>query len=80
MATPTEPRSAFGPNAGEARAPVVFVVDDEAPNRILMERAMRGQGYDLRIFSDGVEALEAIEQGAQPDVLISDIVMPRLNG
>ncbi len=65
---------------GKERTPLVFVVDDEKPNRILMERAVRDQGYNLDVFADGVEAVEAIEAGASPDLVISDIVMPRLNG
>jgi putative two-component system response regulator len=75
----TDAAHAFA-DPGRARTFLVFVVDDEKPNRILMERAVRDQGYEIGVFADGVEAVEAIERGENPDLVISDIVMPRLNG
>ncbi len=59
---------------------ILFVEDDEA----LCESAaamLRLQGYTVQVASDGLEALQVLEDGAtQPDLIVSDIAMPRLNG
>lgn len=76
--TDSAPASPFAPDS--TRPAVVFVVDDEAPNRILVERTIREEGYDLRLFTDGAEVVDAIESGERPDIVVSDIVMPNLDG
>jgi twitching motility two-component system response regulator PilH len=40
---------------------------------------LKGSGLNVRVASDGVEALELI-QGHRPDLVVLDIVMPRMNG
>jgi twitching motility two-component system response regulator PilH len=40
---------------------------------------LKGSGLSVSIATDGVEALEHIE-GHRPDLVILDIVMPRMNG
>lgn len=57
----------------------VLVVDDLEANGRLMERLLSRDGYSLRIARDGQEALNAIEE-EQPDVILMDVLMPRLDG
>jgi len=59
--------------------PRILVVDDEAANRLLVRRALESLGYDVDEAEDGVAALASIE-GAQPDLILLDLVMPRLDG
>jgi twitching motility two-component system response regulator PilH len=40
---------------------------------------LRGVGLDVTVASDGMEALEQI-QSQRPDMVVIDIVMPRMNG
>jgi len=40
---------------------------------------LRGSGLDVTIATDGVEAIEQIENHC-PDLVVLDIVMPRMNG
>jgi DNA-binding NtrC family response regulator len=59
----------------------VLVVDDEAAVRRFTIRVLEREGYAVVEARDGVEALELIKQGETVvEVVVSDIVMPRLNG
>lgn len=61
--------------------PVVVVVEDNADDRDLMEVALEQllPGADVRSFDHPIPALVAIGQEV-PDVLISDVVMPHMDG
>jgi len=68
-------------SVGTSSAAMVFLVDDEENNLVLFRRSLRTYGYDLRCFSNGRDALMAIESGeAMPDIIVSDVMMPQLNG
>src|SRR5258705_11708773 len=57
----------------------VLVVDDNPDKLSLIETALRVAGYNVRTAVDGQDALEAIE-AYQPDLVITDVMMPRMNG
>ncbi|HEX7356023.1 MAG TPA: response regulator transcription factor [Mycobacteriales bacterium] len=57
----------------------VLVVDDEPAVRESLERSLRFEGYDVSLASDGEKALAAVAE-APPDVVILDVLMPRLDG
>jgi two-component system response regulator MprA len=57
----------------------ILVVDDEAAVRDSLSRTLRFQGYDVSVAEDGVAGLEAIRQ-QEPDAVILDVMMPRLDG
>ncbi|MDE3095581.1 MAG: response regulator [Chloroflexota bacterium] len=59
--------------------PSILVVDDQRANRELLEAQLASGGYEIRQAADGVEALESVEH-AEPDLILLDIEMPRLNG
>lgn len=57
----------------------ILVVDDEQPIRTLIERAVKAAGLDCLTAGDGLEALEILKK--EPvDIVITDVVMPRMNG
>lgn len=58
----------------------VLVVDDEGAVRRFAVRVLEREGYSVLEARDGAEALDLIQQGQVVDVVVSDIVMPRLNG
>jgi DNA-binding NtrC family response regulator len=73
----------FSPSAeGRAGSVVsVLVVDDEAAVRRFACRVLEQAGYAVFEAIDGVEALELIQgQTVALEVVVSDIVMPRMNG
>jgi twitching motility two-component system response regulator PilH len=57
----------------------VLVVEDSMTQRAMITELLKGSGLNVTIASDGVEALEKIE-GHSPDLVVLDIVMPRMNG
>jgi two-component system cell cycle sensor histidine kinase/response regulator CckA len=72
------PRSA--PEA-RAKAHTILLVEDEATVRRLAARSLRSDGYEVIEVQNGEQALErALELGDEIDLLLSDVVMPRLSG
>ncbi|MEM6252970.1 MAG: response regulator [Cyanobacteria bacterium P01_D01_bin.156] len=57
----------------------VLVVEDSIAQREMIIDLLQGNGLDVTTASDGVEALAHI-QGTLPDLVVLDIVMPRMNG
>jgi diguanylate cyclase (GGDEF)-like protein len=57
----------------------VLVVDDDPDKRLLLEVALSTAGYEVRTANDGEEGLAAVGS-FQPDLIVSDIMMPRMNG
>jgi two-component system chemotaxis response regulator CheY len=47
--------------------------------RMLLRAALTDLGYDIVEAEDGIDALEQLE-GTEPDLMITDINMPRLDG
>ncbi len=60
-------------------APSILVVDDSMTTRTLEKAILEARGYRVRVAVDGVEALMRLRQ-EQPDLVIADVEMPRLNG
>ncbi|WP_398288870.1 response regulator [Sphingomonas nostoxanthinifaciens] len=58
----------------------ILLVEDEAMVRAVAERALTRQGYTVLTATNGEEALELLENGDAPDLLISDVVMPTMDG
>ncbi len=59
--------------------PRVLVVDDDRAVRESLRRSLEFNGYDVSMASDGAEALAGIATAA-PDVVVMDVMMPRLDG
>ena len=57
----------------------VLVVEDSVAQREMIIDLLKGNGLKVTVASDGVEALDYI-QGDLPDLVVLDIVMPRMNG
>ena len=60
-------------------APRVLVVDDEAMLADLLSQALRHEGWETATAKDGLDAL-AKATSFQPDVVILDVQMPRMDG
>jgi len=57
----------------------VLVVDDDPDKSSLLELALGMEGYDVRTATNGLEALALVES-YQPDLIITDVMMPEMNG
>lgn len=59
--------------------PQVLVVDDEPALVTALERALRLDGHDVAVATDGEEALDRLARTA-PDLVVLDVMMPRMDG
>lgn len=59
--------------------PTVFVVDDEPVISKTLGMILNQSGYSALAFDDAQNALAAVSTSA-PDFLITDVIMPRMNG
>ena len=57
----------------------VLIVEDIENSRVLLEDILLSAGYEVIAAADGLEALQKIKQ-TQPDLIISDILMPEMDG
>ncbi len=57
----------------------ILLVDDIKEFRALLKIILSGN-YEVITAEDGEEALRFIEDGLTPDVLVTDLVMPRMDG
>ena len=62
-----------------AKALDVWIVDDDASIRWVLERALKQAGLETRAFEQADAALAALRE-ATPDVLVTDIRMPGRSG
>ena len=58
----------------------ILVADDDRVVRRIVVTKLSGLGYDVTDVEDGQEALELLEGGQVPNLLITDSLMPRMNG
>jgi hypothetical protein len=73
--------TAFGvtPVGGDGKQARVLIADDNADMREYLTSLLRNSGYDVSDVDDGRRALEAIRSQV-PDLVISDVMMPGLDG
>ena len=57
----------------------VLVIDDDAQIRRVVELKLRNRGYEVLMAMNGQEGLSLIKS-QQPDAVVTDIVMPKLDG
>ncbi len=59
--------------------PHILVVDDEPQITRVLRTSLNAQGYEIRVANDGETALEIVKDFA-PDLVITDLAMPNMNG
>jgi len=74
---PAEPK----PRADLTGQGTILLVEDEEGLRSLNARGLRSRGYSVIEASNGVEAMEALEErNGAVDLVVSDVVMPEMDG
>ena len=58
----------------------IFVVEDDADLNRFVSSSLRNAGYDVLSCFDGVDALSKMEEEKKCDLLLTDIMMPKMNG
>jgi CheY-like chemotaxis protein len=58
----------------------VLIVDDDLRNIFSLTSALESKGISVKIAKDGIEALEALDKNKDVDLVLMDIMMPRMDG
>ncbi|NEP01701.1 MAG: response regulator [Symploca sp. SIO2E9] len=58
----------------------ILIVDDEPINLQVLANHLSLENYAITQASNGIEALTMIEKGFQPDLILLDVMMPRMTG
>ena len=58
----------------------ILVVEDDEETLHGVSDALREQGYDVFLASNGHDALKQLRAGLRPSVILLDLMMPPLNG
>jgi two-component system chemotaxis response regulator CheY len=59
---------------------LALVVDDSRAMRSILTRLLGGLGFDVAQAGDGAEALQVLDAGSRPDVILVDWNMPVMDG
>jgi two-component system, cell cycle response regulator DivK len=57
----------------------ILIVEDNLPNRKLIEAVLRPRGYNLLVATNGIEAIEMASR-EKPDLILMDLQLPMMSG
>jgi excisionase family DNA binding protein len=69
-----------GPGGAPTGGPMILIVDDDDRLREYVKANLEMEGYTVREASNAEEGLEALEQGPPPDLILLDVMMPKIDG
>jgi chemosensory pili system protein ChpA (sensor histidine kinase/response regulator) len=78
-AKPTMRQDSIAVQSEQIALPQILIVDDSLSVRKSLTQLMQDAGLQARVAHDGVEALEIMRK-YKPDLLLTDLEMPRMNG
>ena len=58
----------------------IFLVDDSLTMLMSLKNTLEISGFKVETASDGVQAMDKIKTGFKPDLMITDINMPKMDG
>jgi two-component system chemotaxis response regulator CheY len=58
----------------------IFVIDDSATMLMSVKQTLEMSGFKVDTAKDGLEGLTKLKAGLKPDLIITDINMPNMNG
>lgn len=68
-----------GPNDALQEKPVILVVDDNMDARLFLQRSLDDE-YDVLVAANGKEALAILEENDKVGIVVSDVMMPVMDG
>jgi signal transduction histidine kinase len=76
---PFEPATPFPRSLAHSDGKRIVLADDNADMRDYVSQLLESQGYTVEAVADGEAALESASK-APPDLILTDVMMPKLNG
>lgn len=58
----------------------ILVIDDDLAIRVLLQAVLRRMKFDVELAEDGAVGLEKVQQNGGFDLILLDLMMPRING
>ena len=58
----------------------ILVVDDDEDIREVMQELLAGEGFEVDVARDGIDALAKLEVETAPPLILLDMMMPRMDG
>src|SRR5436190_9727055 len=58
----------------------ILVIDDDLAIRVLLQAVLRRMKFDVELAEDGAVGLEKVRKNGKFDLILLDLMMPRLNG
>jgi DNA-binding NtrC family response regulator len=58
----------------------ILVIDDDLAIRVLLQAVLKRMKFEVALAEDGAAGLDALERDAAYDLVLLDLMMPRLNG
>ena len=58
----------------------ILIVEDDVFLSDMYQTKFIESGYDVKVAQDGQQGLSMLEEGLRPDIVLLDIVMPRMDG
>lgn len=58
----------------------ILVIDDDLAIRVLLQAVLKRLKFDVELAEDGANGLEILERGSAYDLILLDLMMPRLSG
>ncbi len=77
---PSKVPAAFAGGRPQANAFRVLIVDDLPQNRLILSKILARVGYEVETANNGREALNRVVCQPRPDLIISDVEMPVMDG
>lgn len=63
----------------QIKKPTVLVIEDDAFIQAILNQTL-SENFEVSIFSDGMEAFNYLQSGHVPDIILSDLNIPGLDG
>lgn len=58
----------------------ILVIDDDLAIRVLLQAVLKRMRFEVELAEDGAAGLEKLQHGTTYDLILLDLMMPRLNG
>lgn len=62
------------------RAPIILIVEDDRDIRDVLAEILAEEGYQVLVAEDGADGLKRLAEGPSPDLILLDLMMPRMDG